>query len=118
MDARGRPLQEGGGEPETDGTAHPHWLSRIVKGLSRPSWPRDGGIDGPSRIGGGEGGAGGHMPGSLRPGIMWHFHEMPIRLSRMSHARRPVSKEAGRSGVDGGFETGLFPVPAIDASFL
>ena len=58
------------------------------------------------------------MPGSLRPGIIWHFHEMPIRLSRMSHARRPVSKEAGRSGVDGGFEVGLYQAPAIDASFL
>ena len=74
--------------------------SRTVKGLSRPSWPRDGGIDEPSPHRRGDGRR--RWRAYARRLGSWDLVApsmgVPIRLSRMSHPERPTSKEADPSG--------------------
>jgi hypothetical protein len=93
-------------------------LSRTVKRAGQTILAMgDGGFASLHRIGGGSGRRCGQAS-ALHLGSWdhWHSHEMPIRLSRMSHPWRSVSRT-----IRGGWRVRgrVVPcVPAIDASFL
>jgi hypothetical protein len=97
-------FKKAGASRGADGTAHPHWLSRTVKRARQTILARgDGGFTSLHRIGGGDGrrccrafalhlGSWDH----------WHFHGMPIRLSRMSHpAGRPRKRQNPSGWMEG-----------------